>query len=199
MKLLRWLIAALLTLTLAVAFLLRSVGANLGATSLQNGDWAINMSVGSADANALQRASVALGGLLGSTRENSVYYRIASVDGEPLRLNCDYRIEGGDYDANWWSITAYGWDNYLIPNPQKRYSYNNENLARDSDGSWVISVSAQEKSGDWIPIGPSGGPPWRKFTDNDFDLLLRLYTPGVAYLETPASAPVPTVTLEACR
>ena len=74
------------------------------------------------------KASVALGGLLASTREDSMYYLPDSVSGEPLRLNCRYRIEGRDYDADWWSITAYGWDNYLIPNDHKRYSFNNENL-----------------------------------------------------------------------
>lgn len=145
------------------------------------------------------KATVALGGLLASSAENSMYYRLDSVDGEPLRLNCSYRIEGNDYEADWWSITAYGWDNYLIPNAQKRYSFNNENLVRNIDGSWVITVAATKQAGNWLPVGPAGAPAWRNMSDHDYDLLLRLYTPGDAYLATPQSAALPTVTKEACQ
>jgi hypothetical protein len=142
---------------------------------------------------------VAIGGLLASTQENSMYYRLSEIAGEPLRLNCRYRIEGNDYEAEWWSITAYGWDNYLIPNPQKRYSFNDENLVRNADGSWAITVAATAQTGNWLPVGLSGTPDWRQLGDYDFDLLLRLYTPGDAYLVTPQSAALPKVTREACQ
>ena len=147
------------------------------------------------------KATVAIGGLLASTRENSVYYRLSDIAGEPLRLNCRYRIEGDDYDTNWWSITAYSWDNYLIPNPQKRYSFNNENVVHNADGSWAIIVDAHEQAGNWLPVGPSGSGAggWLKVVEYDFDLLLRLYTPGHAYLETPQIAALPTVVKEACE
>ena len=127
-----------------------------------------------------------------------MYYTISSVAGEPLNLDCRYRIEGGDYDANWWSITAYGWDYFLIPNEQKRYSFNNDNINRGEDGRWVIHVSATEENGNWLPVGPSGAPASEKSTHHDFDLLLRLYTPGEAYLQNPGSAPLPVVTQEGC-
>ena len=145
------------------------------------------------------KAAVALGGLLASTQKDSMYYRLSSVAGEPLRLNCRYRIEGDDYEADWWSITAYGWDNYLIPNDQKRYSFNNENLERNDDGSWVIVVDTRKHDSNWLPIGPSGAPDWRKFSEYDFDLLLRLYTPGEIYLDSPQTAALPKVTREACE
>jgi hypothetical protein len=198
MKVLRWLAAALVTLLLSVILMIRTISTGLGSMSVDNGNWTTNISTGSADAGVMLKATIAMGGLLASTRENSMYYRLNSVAGEPLRLNCRYRIEGDDYDADWWSVTAYGWDNYLIPNRLKRYSFNNENILRRDDGSWVIHVGAQEQSGNWLPVGPSGAPTWRKLTDYDFDLLLRLYTPGQAYLDTPQSAALPIVTLEGC-
>jgi hypothetical protein len=198
MKVLRWLAAALLTLLLSVILMIRTISTGLGSMSVDNGNWTTNISTGSADAGVMLKATIAMGGLLASTRENSMYYRLNSVAGEPLRLNCRYRIEGDDYDADWWSVTAYGWDNYLIPNRLKRYSFNNENILRRDDGSWVIHVAAQEQSGNWLPVGPSGAPTWRKLPDYDFDLLLRLYTPGQAYLDTPQSAALPIVTLEGC-
>ena len=194
-------ILAAVTAALAIASILlaRNIANNLDDMSVANGDWRIVVDAGSADAGVMQKASVAIGGLLASTRENSVYYRLAAVAGEPLRLNCRYRIEGRDYDADWWSLTAYGWDNYLIPNTEKRYSFNNENLERDGDGSWTITVSVEEHAGNWLPVGPSGTPQWRKLGEYDFDILLRLYTPGAVYIETPESAPLPTVTREACE
>lgn len=190
--------AAVVVILLSAALLARSLSDGFDDLSIQNGDWVTSVSIGSRDAGVMQKAAVALGGLLASTQENSMYYRLSTITGEPLRLNCRYRIQGKDYESDWWSITAYGWDNYLIPNAQKRYSFNNENLVRDADGSWVITVAAAEQAGNWLPVGPSGAPEWRKLGDYDFDLLLRLYTPGAAYLETPQSAELPTVTREAC-
>ena len=191
--------AAVVTVLLAAVLLARNLSEGLGSMSVHNGDWVTSVNTGSPDAGVLLKAAVALGGLLASTPENSMYYRLNSVAGKPLQLNCRYRIEGSDYDADWWSITAYGWDNYLIPNAQKRYSFNNENLVRDDDGSWVIIVDASEQAGNWLPVGPSAAPGWRKFVGHDFDLFLRLYTPGKAYLETPQSADLPSVTQEACE
>jgi hypothetical protein len=191
--------AAVITVFLSAILLARSISDGLGGMSVQNGDWVTSVATGSQDAGVMLKAAVAIGGLLASTPENSMYYRLSTIAGEPLRLNCRYRIEGDDYEADWWSITAYGWDNYLIPNPQKRYSFNNENLVRNANGSWVITVAATEQAGNWLPTGPSGAPGWRKLGDYDFDLLLRLYTPSDAYLNTPQSAALPKVTREACQ
>jgi hypothetical protein len=196
---LKLLAAAVATVLLSAVFLARNINEGLEEMSVRNGDWMTSVATGSEGAGLMLKAAVAIGGLLASTQENSMYYRLSSVDGEPLRLNCRYRIEGTDYDADWWSITAYGWDNYLIPNAQKRYSFNDENLVRNPDGSWVITVAATEQPGNWLPVGPSGAPQWRKPGDYDYDLLLRLYTPGAAYLDTPESAALPSVTLEACQ
>lgn len=198
LRVLRWPLAVLLSLAAGILFLVLTIKHGLGNSFLTNGDWRTSESTGSAEAGVMVRAVVAIGGLLASTREDSMYYVLASVSGEPLRLNCRYRIEGDDYDADWWSITAYGWDHYLIPNGEKRYSFNNENVTWGEDGRWVIHVGANQESGNWLPVGPSGAPATNKSTDYDFDLLLRLYTPGDAYLQTPESAPLPVVTVENC-
>lgn len=197
LRVFRWPIAVLLGLTVSALFLVFSIK-SLGQVGVHNGDWRTNESTGSAEAGVMLRAAVAISGLLASTRKDSMYYVLNSVAGEPLRLNCRYRIEGGDYDADWWSITSYGWDYYLIPNPEKRYSFNNENVARDEDGSWVVRVGSRQEDGNWLPVGPSGAPAEGNTKSYDFDLLLRLYTPGDAYLHSPESAPLPKVTLEGC-
>jgi hypothetical protein len=200
LKVLIKLTAAALAITLlSVILMARSISEGLDAMSVRNGDWMTNVNTGSKDAGVMLKATVAMGGLLASTQKDSMYYRLSTVNGEPLRLNCRYRIAGDDYEADWWSITAYGWDNYLIPNSQKRYSFNNENLLRDADGSWEIVVATTEQPGNWLPVASAGAPQWRKLGNYDFDLLLRLYTPGDAYLYTPESARLPRVTREYCQ
>ena len=75
------------------------------------------------------RAAVSIGGLLASTRDDSVYRAVLRgwrASGAELRLQDLQRR----YDADWWSITAYGWDFYLIPNSEKRYSFNNREALR---------------------------------------------------------------------
>ena len=98
MKMFRWIATALLTLALAVILMVRTIGAGLGSMGVENGNWTTNVTTGSAGAGVMLKATIAIGGLLASTRENSMYYRLNSVSGEPLRLNCRYRIEGDDYD-----------------------------------------------------------------------------------------------------
>jgi hypothetical protein len=190
--------AILLSVGLSIVLFAVQLKSNSGFGSVSNGDWTTSLDTGSENAGVMQKAAVAIGGLLASKRESSIYYRLSAIDGKPLTANCSYRIEGNDYDADWWSITAYGWDNYLLPNKIQRYSYNNDNLTRDHDGNWSIGVSTMSQDGDWLPVGPAGGDEWMNFNAHDFDLLLRLYTPGAAYLQTPNTAVLPKVVEKGC-
>lgn len=198
MLVVRYLFLTVAILVLSATLLGHSLRSQMEAMSVQNGNWQTTVNAGSADAGTMLRAAVALGGVLASTREDSVYYIVETVNGEPLRLDCDYVLRGGDYDADWWSVTAYAWDNYLIPNDYKRYSYNNENLIRDADGRWEIQVSVNKQPGNWLPTGPAASANWHKFSAKDFDLLLRLYAPGQEYLDKPASASLPQIHKVGC-
>jgi hypothetical protein len=190
-------LAIIVAALLGAVLLANSLGKGLDAMSVRNGDWVTSVTTGADDAGAISRAAVSIGGLLASTRENSIYYRLATLSGEPLRLDCRYRVRGESYDADWWSITAYGWDHYLIPNTAGRFSFNNENLSLDETGFWEIIVSASPQTGNWLPVGEAIGE--RRTGKSDFDLLIRLYTPGDAYLQTPDTAPLPTVEREGCE
>jgi hypothetical protein len=94
-----------------------------GPHALSNGPWRTSLSTGSADSDLYTRASVALHGLLALNRSETIYYTAATdSSGAVLDGACAYDIVGRDPDARWWSITAYGSDDYLIPNPVDRYS-----------------------------------------------------------------------------
>mgnify|MGYP000008051828 CR=1 FL=1 len=110
------------------------------SSSVKNGDWHTNLLAGDAEAGIYQKAVISIVGLLASTRKDSIYYLANTADGKPFSLNCDYRLEGGSLDADWWSITAYGRDAFLIPNSDNRYSFNNANVARDEKGGFSIVV-----------------------------------------------------------
>ena len=128
-----------------------------------------------------------MAGPLALNRSEAVYF-IATTDGNgrTLRPQCTYRVEGRNFDARWWSITAYGADHHLIPNPRDRYSYNNTNLARNADGSYTIYLSNTEKGGNWIPTG----------NGETFELFLRLYNPAPGVLDDVGGIEVPRIARE---
>ncbi|WP_456467967.1 DUF1214 domain-containing protein, partial [Archaeoglobus sp.] len=78
---------------------------------------------------------------------------IAKTDSNfrPLKLECDYRIEGGNLPARWWSITVYGSDLFLIPNELDQYSFTSTNIKKDGE-RWTILLSKEPREGNWIPL-----------------------------------------------
>ena len=118
---------------------------------------------------------------------NEAIYLFASqdVEGELLTGKSDYILEGNIHNikATYWSITAYGKDQYLIPNATDRYSFNANNLSVDSMGNYKISISANQKSGNWLPVKK----------DSPFRLVLRLYQGQKEFLKHLDSADLPVI------
>ena len=100
---------------------------------------------------------------------NEAIYLFAPDDRDNKRLDgsADYILTGNIHDvkANYWSITAYGNDLYLIPNEADRFSFNANNLVIDSAGNYTITISATHKPGNWLPVK----------TGKEFQLVLRIY------------------------
>ncbi len=70
-----------------------------------------------------------------------------------------------------WSITAYGTDQYLIANEENRYCINDRNVVYNEDGTIDIYVAKDapadpEKYPNWLPVGEDG-----------FKLYFRIYLP----------------------
>ncbi|HEY1630651.1 MAG TPA: DUF1214 domain-containing protein [Rhizomicrobium sp.] len=157
---------------------------------VQDGPWRSSLAIGSANGNALTRARVALHGLLALNRTETLYYT-ASEDsaGAPLDGACAYALGGRDPDARWWSITAYGPDDYLIPNVAHAYSVSRNSIQRAADGSFRATVSMRppERGNErnWIALAPGR-----------FTLTLRLYNPGAKI--DPVHTPLPSIAKESC-
>jgi hypothetical protein len=106
------------------------------------GPWRTSLDVGSSQGGPYLRAQIAVHGLLALSREETMYYTAADdSDGRPLDGHCVYRIEGRDPPTRWWSITAYGADDFLIPNPDDRYSVSMNSVARAADGTFAVTLS----------------------------------------------------------
>ncbi len=122
--------------------------------SIHNGPWQTSLTAGSQQADPYTRASIAIHYLLALNPSEVIYYSAYTDDaGEPLQADCTYRIDGKAMEARWWSITAYGADDFLIPNTWNRYSYDSDNVKYDADKNFVIYVSKAQQTGDWLPLG----------------------------------------------
>jgi Protein of unknown function (DUF1214) len=91
--------------------------------TVSSGPWLTGLYTGSSEGGPYLRAHVAVHGLLALGREETMYYTVVSdSDGKALDGNCSYQIEARDPPTRWWSITAYGADDFLIPNAADLYS-----------------------------------------------------------------------------
>jgi hypothetical protein len=156
---------------------------------LKVGPWRTSAAIGSENAGPELRAMVAVVGLLALTRDEAAYF-VATDDssGAPLSGDCRYRIEGHDLASRWWSLTAYGLDRFLIPNPGHRYSVSSAAVSRDEQGQFTIRLAATAQEGDWIFVAPG----------HRFMLDLRAYNPSPALNAHPAAAGLPTIIREGC-
>lgn len=127
------------------------------------------------------RALVALAGLGANTVEVALYPKIEQdADGNTLTGEKSYILHFESYpqvlEGGFWSVTAYGDDDFLIDNPIDRYCINDRSgLLANDDGSVdvILSKDAPEDTTNWLPVGDGG-----------FHLYMRIYTPDMDALET---------------
>ncbi len=154
-----------------------------GLDAVRNGAWTTNLAVGSAAADPLTRARVALFGLFALNRSETVYFdAMRDESGEALRAACVYKISGGSLPARWWSITAYAPDQFLIANPAGRYSFNMKSVEPDESGAFSFVAAGQEQAGHWLPTG-----------QDRFLLTLRLYNPAPEVVAHPERLTLPKI------
>ncbi|NCW56947.1 MAG: DUF1214 domain-containing protein [Gammaproteobacteria bacterium] len=162
----------------------------VGIAGVDAGAWRVNLLAGSQNADAYTRARVALGAVLALDRSETLYYTTQHDDrGKALRAECRYKIEGSPPTARWWSITAYGADNFLFPNAERRYSVGTESAQLDATGRFSLMIgplpASEVGNRTWIPTAGTGG----------MRLTLRLYNPAPAVQQAPGSLAAPSITL----
>lgn len=135
------------------------------------------------------RAMVALGGLGANPIEVAIYPKNAmDADGNALsganRYQMHFESLPPTLEGGFWSVTAYGSDDFLIDNPLNRYCINDRtDFALNDDGSLDIILSANEtqNTSNWLPVGTE-----------DFHLYMRIYLPDMQAIAQGWMAPVIT-------
>lgn len=154
------------------------------------GQWSyFDAPIGNFGTEYAYRALVSIAGL-GANPVNVALYPKTEVDTEGNGLTGEKTYvlhidtlppvrEGG-----FWSITAYGEDDFLIDNEIDRYCVNDRSgLKVNADGSVDVILSKAKPADitNWLPVGEGG-----------FHLYMRIYTPDMEALET-WTAPVVAV------
>lgn len=173
------------------AYWIAQKGFELGGVA--DGPWQTNANIGSAAAGPYLRAGIAVAGLLALNKSETVYYTATrDSEGQPLRSNCIYAVEGGDPPARWWSITAYGADHFLIPNERKAYAVAKTNVARDADGRFRITAGGPAQGVNWLSVGEAAAA-------QPFSLTLRLYNPEASVVANLAGVELPRIRKQGCQ
>jgi len=172
-----------------VMFAVHQVRSGLAEGAVTNGAWTTGKSFGTAEADALTRARVALGGLLALPAKEAMYFT-ANVDddGEPLDGRCTYLVSGGKLDGRWWSVTLYEGAGWLVKNPANRWSIPAHAATQHDNGAWSFTVSPSAQPGAWLPTGGVDA----------FDLTLRLYHPASTMLAAPEAGLLPSIQRKEC-
>ncbi|NOY17680.1 MAG: DUF1214 domain-containing protein [Gammaproteobacteria bacterium] len=155
-----------IALGIYVAFNSIALGSHM-SSSVTSGSWWTNTVVGSVHADARTRAYVAKIGLLALAPEETTYYPLYDVDGEPISSDFVYELRGNQIPARWWSITLYGEDHFLVPNKENRYSVKSTQIEREVGGGFVVYLSREPHKGNWISLGNA----------QNMSLSLRMYNP----------------------
>lgn len=154
--------------------------------------WLYSDKIGAPTASGVERARVAIGGPLGLSSQEAVYFiAIEDNEGRPLSSSCDYRVTGTPIDTRWWSLTLYDRQTQkYVPNAVNRSSWNSVAIPRDADGKWTVTVASTEKDETWLP---SQADP-----DQSFELNLRVYNPSDATRAVLPNINLPDVERVSC-
>jgi hypothetical protein len=156
---------------------------------VSDGPWQTNLLIGSSGGDMRTRASVAVHGLLALNRSETIYYSAITDDaGDRLDGRCTYLITGRDPPTRWWSITVYGADDFLIPDPAGRYSISKTSVTRDTSGGFTATLAPNPSGPNALPTG-----------GQKINLTLRLYNPSPAVTADPAHVKLPSIHKVSCQ
>ena len=153
------------------------------------GQWSyFDAPIGNFGTEYVYRALVAIAGLGANPVDVALYPKTETdANGEALTGGKNYVLHFESVpqvlDGGFWSVTAYGDDDFLIDNPIDRYCINDRSgLHVNDDGSVdvILSKDAPEDTVNWLPVGEGG-----------FHLFMRIYTPDMDALSN-WTAPVIT-------
>jgi hypothetical protein len=148
--------------------------------SIKLGQWSyFGAPIGDFGTEYTYRWAIALGGLGANTVDVALYMKTDVDDsGEALTDEKNYVLHFETFppvlNDGFWSVTAYGSDNFLIDNPIGRYCVNDRtDFVLNEDGSLDIILSREQPDNiaNWLPVSGAA-----------FHFILRIYTPDMGAL-----------------
>ena len=127
------------------------------------------------------RAMVALVGLGANTVDVAIYPKTAvdetgaALTGEK-KYTLHFETLPPTLEGGFWSVTAYGEDDFLIDNSIDRYCINDRSdFKLNADGTLdiILSKDAPEDTSNWLPV-----------SDGEFHLFMRIYVPDMTALDS---------------
>lgn len=137
--------------------------------------------IGDFGAEYTYRALVALVGLGANTVDVAIYPKTevdengAALSGEKT-YTLHFESLPPTLERGFWSVTAYGGNDFLIDNPINRYCINDRSAFKLNENGTldiVLSKEAPEDTSNWLPV-----------SDGEFHLFMRIYVPDMAALDT---------------
>jgi hypothetical protein len=171
--------ATWLTLTRGVAF-----------GSLTIGAWTAWPKSGSVDIDPYARATIARTGELPiGTGDGVAFYARSDDTGGDFDGRCTFTVSGMTPAARYWTLTLYDARGRLVANAIDRHGFTSEEIVRDADGQFTITIAPHARPGNWLPTGGI----------ERFVLVWRLYdTPIGVAARTTKEGPMPAITRKAC-
>ena len=117
------------------------------------------------------------------------FYAHTDDQGVNFDGRCTFSVSGLTPPARYWTVTLYDPTGRLVANTIDRHSFTSEEIVRDADGRFTITVAPQARPGNWLPSGGIG----------PFVLVWRLYdTPIGVATRTTKEGPMPAIVRKGC-
>ena len=163
-------------------------GVTFGALTI--GAWSARPKAGTSEIDPYSRAEVERSGALPlGLGDGVVFSATADDNGRTLDGRCDVVLSGTTPQARFFTITLYDPNGKLVPNSLGRNGFTSQELIRNADGTFRVSVGPRARPGNWLPTGGI----------ERYILLLRLYdTPVGIATRAGRETPMPSVSTGRC-
>ena len=136
------------------------------------------------------RAMVARSGELPvGSGDGVTFYARTDDDMRPLDGRCDVTLSGTTPQARFWTLTLYDPEGKLVANSVQRHGFTSQEIIRNAQGNFEITIGPQARPGNWLPTGGI----------DRYLLALRLYdTPVGLATRSGRDTPMPTISQKGC-
>ncbi|WP_327114128.1 DUF1254 domain-containing protein [Nocardia sp. NBC_01730] len=152
-------------LTAAADTAKEQIPVSLGARTVNENGWVFDPDIGRYGTNYLLRAVIAWIGLGATLPEDSIFptlFATADAAGSTGRFGLHFAPGQLPPVNAFWSLTAYGADSYLVPNPAEIYAIGHHApVVFNADGSLDLTLQHNDPGpsilrGNWLPIPEAG-------------------------------------------